>query len=267
MRGRRAAVAITLSMGLSLAQAQTIVPQSVEADATEFKVTLSDGRMLRSHDLLGARLVIAMQGQAVRVRIDAVEPDPDAANGQVLLHTFSIQMADGSWQNACDAGPDGRRQGFPVAGRPRADGSFGPAEPGILELACTSGALGKCVRFGYPPWAAPNGAALFELYNACIRMVRADYCGTGTPTTKDGQRIDIYDDHGIQKPAHEPAMDFEAGWTSGGAVCLRHVRVKENASLRTISEACPRLAQRTGPSCSEEAARALGATLFNRSKP
>jgi len=246
---------------------QTVTPLLVEADATEFKATLTDGRVLRSRDLIGARLVIAMDGRAVRVRIDGVEPDLEARNGTVWLHTFSVQMADGSWENVCAPGPDGRRQGFPIAGRPRADGSFGSAEPGVLELACTSGALGKCVRFGYPPWAVPADAAPFELYNACIRMVRADYCGDGTPTTKDGQRIDVYDDHGIQKPDNEPDADFEAGWTSGGAVCVRHVRVKENVSIQSLSHACPRLAARMGLICTEEAARALGATLFNRSKP
>src|SRR5262245_27249232 len=176
------------------AAAQSASLKSVEVQATEFKVTLTDGRVLRSRDLVGARLVIAMGGQAVRVRIDGVEQDPDAKNGEVLLHTFSAELADGTWQNVCDPGPDGRRQGFPVAGRPRPDGMLEAAEPGVFELACTSGALGKCIRFGYRPWAFSQGLELREVYNACIRMVRADYCGNGSATTKDGQVIDIYDD-------------------------------------------------------------------------
>ena len=138
-------------------------------------------------------------------------------------------------------------QGFPVAGRPRVDGMLEPAEPGIFELACTSGALGKCVRFGYRPWAFAQGLELRELYNACIRMVRADYCGNGTATTKDGQAIDMYDDLGIQKPENDPAMEFEAGWTEEGAACVRHTRVKENATLETLVAACPRLKDRVGP--------------------
>lgn len=156
----------------SAAHAQAVVPQSVDVEATEFRVTLSDGRALRSRDLIGARLVIAMGGQAVRMRLDAVEPDPDAKAGTIWLHTFSAEAADGSWQNVCGPGPDGRRQGFPVAGRPRADGMVEEAEPGVFELACTSGALGKCIRFGYLPWTSADGASLRDLYNACIRMVR-----------------------------------------------------------------------------------------------
>jgi hypothetical protein len=261
-------LALALACGLAQgAAAQSASLKSVEVQATEFKVTLTDGRVLRSKDLVGARLVIAMGGQALRVRIDGVEPDPDAANGEVWLHTFSAELADGTWQNVCDPGPDGRRQGFPVAGRPRADGMLEPAEPGVFELACTSGALGKCIRFGYRPWAFAQGLELREVYNACIRMVRADYCGNGTPTTKDGQSIDIYDDHRIQKPENDPAMDFEAGWSADGAVCVRHVRVKENVSLESLVATCPRLKDRVGPTCSEETARRLGARLFNRSRP
>jgi hypothetical protein len=261
------AAAVLCALAAQQAPAQTIVPKSVSVEASEFKMTLSDGRVLRSRDLVGARLVIAMGGQAIRVRIDAVERDPHARRSAVWLHTFSAELADGSWRNVCDPGPDGRRQGFPVAGRPRADGMLEPAEGGVFELACTSGALGKCVRFGYPPWDGADGGPSLEVYNACIRMVRADYCGDGVATTKDGQLIDIYDDLGRQKHENEPAMDFEAGWTAEGAVCVRHVRVKENVSLDSLAATCPRLKDRLGRMCHEGAARSLGARLFNRSRP
>jgi hypothetical protein len=258
---------IVLCGGARTTSAQAVVPLSVEAEATEFKALLSDGRMLRSRDLVGATLVIAIQGKGVRVRIDAVERDPDARNGTVWLHTFSAQTSDGSWQNLCGPGPDGRRQGFPIAGRPRSDGMMEDAEPGVFELVCTSGGQGKCVRFGYLPWRAADGSSLRDLYNACVRMVRADYCGNGTPTTRDGMQIDIYDDKGIQRPDNVPAMDFEAGWTPQGATCVRHVRVKENVSLESLVAACPRLKDKIGPMCEEETARGLGAKLFNRSRP
>ena len=51
--------------------------------------------------------------------------------------------------------------------------------PGILsssdgstfELVCTSGAQGKCARFGYAPWRqAPDGRPMIDWYNACIRL-------------------------------------------------------------------------------------------------
>jgi hypothetical protein len=267
---RRAISAIMICAAILVAasgvSAQTVVPLSVEADGTEFKALLSDGRTLRSRDMVGATLVVALKGQAVRIRIDAVERDPDARNGVVWLHTLSGQAADGTWQNLCGPGPDGRRQGFPLAGRPRADGMMEDAEPGVFELVCTSGGQGKCVRFGYRPWPGADGAGLRDLYNACIRMVRADYCGDNTPTTRDGMQIDVYDDRRIQTPANDAAMEFEAGWTPQGAVCVRHVRVKENVSLGALVAACPRLRNHVGPACTEETARSFGAKLFNRSR-
>jgi hypothetical protein len=238
--------------------------QSVDVDGTEFKVTLTDGRVLRSAELVGATPTISTSGGTMRLRIDAVERDREAANVAVWLHSFSTEAADGSRQPLCDPGPGGGRQGFPLAGRPRADGAMEPAEPGIFEIVCTSGARGKCVRFGYPPWIS---AAMRDIYNACVRMVRADYCGDGGGSTRDGMRIDLYDDRGIQQPDSDPAHEFEAGWTEAGAVCVHHVRVKENISLEALAASCPRLRDRLGPTCTEERARALGALLFVRSPP
>src|SRR6202162_534078 len=43
-----------------------------------------------------------------------------------------------------------------------------------LHLRCP----GKCVRYGYHPWEqAPDGRPMRDYYDACVRMVRADYCG------------------------------------------------------------------------------------------
>ncbi len=246
--------------------AAEVEPIAVTADRTEFVVTMSDSRELRSRNLAGATLTVAMDGGLMRVRIDAVELDPEAAKGQIWLHTLSTQAADGSWQSLCDAAPDGRRQAFPIAGQARArDGALVSADAGVFELTCTSGARGKCVRFGYLPW--DGGAAGLALYNSCVRMVRADYCGQGEGTTRDGMLIDIYDDLGIQKADDLAEAQFEAGWTESGAVCVNHVRVKENTSFDRLIAACPHLKDRVGAMCTEDAARALGAKLFNRSRP
>jgi len=77
----------------------------------------------------------------------------------------------------------------------------------------------------------------------------------------------MYDDQHIQTPDNDPAQEFEAGWTPHGAVCVRHVRIKENITLDRLIGACPRLAGKVGEMCTEDVARGLGATLFNRSKP
>lgn len=63
--------------------------------------------------------------------------------------------------------------------------------PRVFEIFRTSGARGKCVRFGYFPWIS---AAMRDIYGACVRMFRADYCIDGSATTRDGTLIELYDD-------------------------------------------------------------------------
>jgi hypothetical protein len=139
---------------------------------------------------------------------------------------------------------------------------------GRLSIACTGGAEAKCVRFGYKPWGqSPDGTPLADAYNACVRLIRADYAGDGKGTTRNGQPIDIYDSFGLQPPGNDPSYQFEAGFTADGAVCVRHVRVKENATLSGVEASAPRLAGRVGDICDEAFARKAGAILFVRSPP
>jgi len=269
-----AIAALLAGAGVACASSQASAPvlRAIEAEGTQFKVTLSDGRVLHSNELVGATLVISMGGSGTRrIRIDGVETDPGAPqrgvapSPEIFLHTLSVETADGSWQNICNPGPDGRRQAFPLAGRAPGDGTIRPAEQGAFEITCTGGAQGKCVRFGYRPWeTAADGTSGFDLYNTCVRMVRADYAGDGKGTTRDGQPIDPYDRFGIQRPDDVPSMELEAGWNKDGAVCVRHVRVKENVTLAAL-ERVPRLRGRTGDICTEEFARKHGAVIFNRS--
>jgi hypothetical protein len=258
---------------------------SIAVEGTVLKITLADGRVLASRDLIGASLLVDQGDRLRRVRLDGIERDPDdkrrdvAPADVIWLHSFAVEGPDGAWGPLCEDGPDGRRQAISVAGRfSNADGRFGAGEPGSFELACTAGAMGKCVRFGYHPWqtrdlpqpVSHDGEPVpshLDLFNACIRMVRADYGGDGTGTTRNGMLIDLYDDYGIQAPDLDHRMTFEAGWTQDGAVCVNHPRVKENISLGEIAARWRRPAGRTGASCTEEAARSLGALLFNRSTP
>lgn len=65
--------------------------------------------------------------------------------------------------------------------------------------------------------------------------------------------------------AEEIALRGSVGWSPDGAVCVHHVRVKENVTLAELEMRYPKLAGRTGAVCTEEFARANGAILYNRS--
>jgi hypothetical protein len=123
------------------------------------------------------------------------------------------------------------------------------------------------VRLGYKPWKnSRDGVSLWELHQACTRMLRADYCGDGTPHTRDGTRVEVYDTMGIQSPEPESGLSFEAGWRADGAVCVRKVRIAELTSLEALVQACPeRLREHVGAECSEERALQLGALVINGS--
>jgi hypothetical protein len=62
-------------------------------------------------------------------------------------------------------------------------------------------------------------------HQACTRLIRADYCGDGTPWTVNGRRINVYDHLGIQYDSEK--WIFEAEWDVNGARCLQAQRVRD----------------------------------------
>jgi hypothetical protein len=219
--------------------------------------------VLAGEQLVGLTLTIAdEEGRRLPVRIDRVKADPKDPAGEITLYAFSIDNpATGERRNLCDPDPWGEQWGFPLAFTE--DGR--PAQPGAFSITCTSGARGKCVRFGYKPWHGDvRGVPMLHLYESCVRMMRADYCGDGTPHTRNGTIIDIYDRFAIQKSAPDPGMTFEAAWGPRGAVCLARTRIPDVATLDAVLDSCPRLRQTpVGAACTE--ASAPGALLFNNS--
>ncbi len=209
-------------------------------------------------------LKVTIAGHDIGLRIDNVESDPVASG--ILLHEFSVRQPDGGWKNLCRKDSAGRSAGFPLAGKSRSNGTLDTSDPSVFELACTSGAQAKCVRYGYLPWAAASDSApLLSAFNACVLMLRADYAGDNTPATRDGTKIDIGDRWNIQT-LDAYGGRFEAGWDAAGAVCVHHPRISENMTLEKLEAGIPRLKGRTGPACTPELAKQLGALIFNRSK-
>lgn len=100
----------------------------------------------------------------------------------------------------------------------------------MLTLAGDDTAVGKCYReWRYRPLDAGDPARskpMSELHAACVRMVRADYCGDGKSATQPDTLIDVWDTANVntKDPDMPPGHGFEAAWTSKGAVCLAHRR-------------------------------------------
>jgi ADYC domain len=196
-----------------------------------------DGGVVSGSDLTGAELAGTLSnGDAVTLRIDGVSTGsaPD-----ILLYTVSSSVAgSGVFQPLCGVGADGTPvQAIPLAGSwdesaGTATGGAHTDAPGSFTLACQGYALAKCVDFGYAPWRTvtecltPGNCAvrsLAQFHQACTRMLRADYCGDGTATTRNGTQVDLWDNFGIQTDG-APTWNLEAEWSADGAVCVEETR-------------------------------------------
>jgi hypothetical protein len=245
---------LVLMPGGASAAPDRIVDVAVEG--TAFRVTLASGRVLTGRDLEGATLSVAFadSDDPQPIRLDSIMVDPHDAGQETLLYHISDPLNPGA--ELCSADAWGEHWAFPLKGRWDANG-VRTSDRG-LTLTCAADAQGKCVRFGYKPWKQlADGTSLAPYHQACIRMVRADYCGD-QGITRNGMLIDYYDSLGLAKAA-EPAeadakrLAFEAAWDASGALCVAHTRVPENVSLQELAERCPRLRDRLGPEACTQA--------------
>jgi ADYC domain-containing protein len=246
---------------------------SIEVRGTAFRVTLASGTALEGPELAGATISVALIGDAEprRVRLARIVPDPMDRDGEIFLYDMRlVDPVTGGSTPLCEHAVDGEHWAFPLRGQWDQDGRR--ISDAGFTLTCAADAQGKCVRFGYKPWkTTPSGVALADYHQACIRMVRADYCGN-SGTTRDGMLIDFYDRLGIQKKTasvDDQTLPLEAAWNAAGAVCVAHTRVPENMTMERLAQTCPRLRGRLGnTACTETKAEPgdLGqALLLNRS--
>lgn len=233
--------------------------ESVRVVGTELVIALDDGRELGHEQVVGTILTLRGEdGQHRRVKIESVAPDPTDPTGEVLLYRLTWPDAAGAWQPVCSPGSDGLQAAI-----------LQPGADGELVIWCTSGALGKCVRYGYHPWRQlSDGTSLAPYHRACVNMARADYCGDDRPTTNEGMQIEMQDRAGVRAwPPGDSDFRFEAAWGEQGALCVARVRVPENISLDELVRRCPRLAGRTGDACTPASSYRFGTPLiFNRSR-
>ena len=188
--------------------------------------------------LVGAELPGTLSnGASLTLRIDAVTTP--ASQPDLPLFTVSYQLT-GSVERRplCGLAADGTPvQAIPLSGSwdESAGTPTGGAhldDPMSITFACRGYALAKCVEFGYAPWRsvtecrAPGDChqlSLAPFHQACTRMLRADYCGDGTSTTRDGTLIDVWDEPGLQTD-DAATWAFEGEWGEGGASCVVSTR-------------------------------------------
>ena len=237
-------------------------------DGSYVNASLDGGRLVASGpqgevDLTGATLAATLSdGAPLTLRIDAITASamPDARRYAVsyALHGGS------SFEPLCGLAEGEAVLAIPLAGwwdesAGTPTGGSHIDDPTRFTFACEGHALAKCVELGYAPWRrvtecrAPGDCRVMQLsrhHQACTRMLRADYCGDGTSTTRDGTLVDVWDAVGLESD-EAPSWPFEAEWTQGGAACVMTTRWPtlegEGALVTTfLSEHCPERWQREG---------------------
>lgn len=264
-----AAIASVLAVGRTWpagADEAPSAPPRIEVTDARFRVIKSDRGILHGVDLVG--LILHLRnglGDPIDIRIDSVILPAGKPDAGVELYGLSHRLAGSTdWMPLCKPGADGRALGFPLPGTTPTDDET-PASGGKFSITCTAGARGKCVMLGYRPWAvAENGEPLRPYFAACVRMMRADYCGDGRPHTRPGVQVDMWDRAGVQSP--QTGLPFEAAWNANGALCVARPRVASISTLADLLDSCPRLAAHVDDCESWSQHPPSGALLWNRSR-
>jgi hypothetical protein len=155
-------------------------------------------------------------GGTLALRIDAAMQGT-GANADVWSYLISTSVG-GVWKPLCVDKGGNPNFADSVSGTWNLDlgqpggGSYHP-ETSQFSLACRGSSIAKCVELGYKPWHgySPELAA-------CVRALRGDYCGDGTPYTVDGTIVNLFDDAGVV--ADQVDWTPEALWTPDGAACV-----------------------------------------------
>lgn len=134
----------------------------------------------------------------------------------------------------------------------------------ILMLTTTIALAGMSLQGPDPVAAAKKcdtlGYRAGAVHTACIRALRADFCGDGTSHTIEGVTIDIYDPLGIQRSA-TLLEDVEAEWGESGATCVSDAVAERGLRAGTAVASCVKAL----PRCSQAGrARALIITAIPR---
>jgi ADYC domain len=222
--------------------------QPLHAIAGHFELVQPLGANLRGEQLIGAEFTIA----GAKFGIDAIERDPEDPTGEIELYRISRLDAKDHPSPYCPSTGNTPSLAFPMAGSWTATGRH--LHDTKFSLICPAAAEAKCVRLGYRPWRnAASGTSLWDYHEACVRALRADYCGTGALHSAERSVFTLYDTIGIRPLAAPAGQSFEAAWGPRGAACVRHVRgPSARVSLRDLRTECSNLPKtKLAESCDE----------------
>jgi hypothetical protein len=132
-------------------------------------------------------------------------------------------------------------------------------DPAWFNIGCAGHLLAKMHLMGHVAATAPMGyAATIPERQAMMKMLSADYCGTGKAFTVSGVRVQWHDHRRWFEYSPYPAptwYDVEARWDETGATCLGSPR---HATRAAVTAECP---TRSFPACDQDEENFAGAHI------
>ncbi|HVV88612.1 MAG TPA: ADYC domain-containing protein [Kofleriaceae bacterium] len=182
----------------------------------------------------------------VALRIDGAEAGT-GPESDLWFYTVSYDSG-GGWQPLCGSDDQGPIAAVAVPGAwttVLGDTAHYTAGAGLFTWACRGKSIAKCVEMGYRSWRGYG-----DQLASCVRLLRGDYCGNGTPYTVDGTLLNLYDDVGVQVDTE--AWKPEAEWGPNGAVCVNKYNAARFKLVAAHDPSCvrPILSSRCGTSFS-----------------
>lgn len=267
---------------LGVHKVQAIASQGATLDGATLEATwlregrivglTAEGRFVGKKKMIGAVFQATLDdGSSIAIRLDGVTRGTEPYERRLFFYEAVFESEQG-WLPLCGQDGDGEPvQAIALEGS--WDLSEGTATGGArvedevsFTLACRGHVLAKCVEAGYAPWrrirvcAAGEGChkeTLARHHQACTRLLRADYCGDGTPHTEEDLVINLYD--ALEIRVDVDAWIFEAEWDEHGAVCMQTPRLSDQVP------ACLELLE--SEDCGDPSHLSLAVPLFSEITP
>lgn len=132
---------------------------------------------------------------------------------------------------------------IPIGGARWAPSGSRTTDANSITLGCTHDVVGGCVNWGYGPWGSRidesgQSRSMVTVHQACTRMKRGDFCGTGYAGTT-GQSdfapmsttIHVKDRVGVHPDTNQTYTTMEAFWDENGASCVNQSEYRSSDSV------------------------------------
>lgn len=195
----------------------------------EFVAYNPKGPVAAAGELVGWTIKISVDGAENRLEILGWAP------GVVSKYALGSLDEQGDFTNLCPGASDLGSPASTLIGGARFDVphlSFMPDQDQWVTLACQGDALFKIKELGHAPTETKP-----HKVQATLKMLAADYCGSGEVMTDEGAPV-LLQSYDGKIDEYEGEGELEAAWDEHGAICLGTPRSADPAAIECDLQPC-----------------------------